>query len=65
MARHGLIATTTARDHKSGKASEATHQRNSRQLSEQIGGLLSPRFVSQIMGFPADWCEIEPTCCDA
>jgi hypothetical protein len=53
-----MLATPTARDWKSGKASPATMARNSRPLSEQIGGLLNPRFVAQMMGFPPDWCEL-------
>lgn len=60
-----LLPTPTSRDRKSGKASQDTMEKNARPLSETIGGLLSPRFVSLIMGLPADWCETEPACCDA
>ena len=60
MARKGRLATRTSRDHKSGKASQATHDRNSRPLSEQAGGLLNPQFVEAIMGFPIGFTD-----CDA
>lgn len=51
------FATPTARDWRSGKASEATHARNSRPLSEQIGGQLSPTWVEGLMGYPAGWTD--------
>lgn len=52
------FATPTARDHKSGKASQATMEKNARPLSEQIGGLLNPRWVEWLMSWPIGW-----TCC--
>jgi hypothetical protein len=55
-----LLPTPISRDHKSGQASAATHAKNCRPLSEQIGGLLNPQFVEAIMGFPAGWTD-----CDA
>jgi hypothetical protein len=43
--------------------------------SSQIGGQLNPQWVSWLMGFPVDWCDLEgesqpesqtePTSCDA
>jgi DNA (cytosine-5)-methyltransferase 1 len=48
-------ATPTTRDHKSGKASQATHDRNSRPLSEQVGDRLNPTWVEWLMGWPIDW----------
>lgn len=53
-------ATPTARDWKSGKASEATMERNSRPLSEQIGGSLNPTWVEKLMGWPDDWTSLQP-----
>lgn len=50
-----MFATPTARDWRSGKASEAseaTMMKNSRPLSEQIGGLLNPEWVEWLMGWP-------------
>lgn len=53
------FATPTARDWRSGKASQATHDRNSRPLSEQIGGLLSPTWVEWLMGWPIGWTDLK------
>ena len=54
------VATPTARDWRSGKASDATHAKNSRPLSEQIGGSLSPDWVELLMGWPKGWTSLEP-----
>ncbi len=54
-------ATPTARDWRSGKASEATMERNSRPLSEQIGGLLNPTWVEWLMGWPIGWTDLKPS----
>jgi hypothetical protein len=53
-------ATPTARDWKSGKASDVTMERNSRPLSEQIGGSLNPTCVELLMGWPANWTDLKP-----
>lgn len=56
-----LLATPTARDWRSGKASEATHARNSRLLNEQLerkglGGTAVLAAISTwLMGWPAEW----------
>lgn len=47
--------TPTARDHKSGKASQAPMERNARPLSEVIGGSLNPPWVEWLMGYPIGW----------
>jgi len=52
------FATPTARDWRSGKASEATHEKNSRPLSEQVGGSLNPTWVEWLMGFPLGWTDL-------
>lgn len=49
------VATPTARNWRSGKASQATHDKNSRPLSEQIGGSLNPTWVEWLMGWPLGW----------
>jgi hypothetical protein len=49
--------TPTARDHRSGKASPATHARNSRPLPEAAGTLLNPFWVNRLMGFPDGWTD--------
>jgi hypothetical protein len=54
------FATPQARDWKSGKASQATMDRNSRPLSEQIGGSLNPTWVEALMGWPRGWTQLEP-----
>jgi len=53
--------TPTARDWKSGKASDATHDRNSRPLSEVVGGSLNPTWVEWLMGFPLGWTDSKPS----
>lgn len=50
-----IWATPTARDWKSGKASAATHAKNSRPLSEQTGGSLNPDWVEILMGYDRGW----------
>lgn len=54
------FATPTARDWRSGKASQATMERNSRPLSEQIGGSLNPTWVEWLMGWPLGWTDLRP-----
>jgi len=57
-------ATPTARDWRSGKASQATMERNSRPLSEQIGGSLNPPWVEWLMGWPLGWTDLKPLATD-
>ena len=54
------FATPTARDWRSGKASQATMDRNSRPLSEQVGGSLNPTWVEWLMGWPLAWTDLKP-----
>ncbi len=58
------VATPTARDWRSGKASEATMKRNSRPLSEQIGGSLNPTWVEWLMGWPIGWTDLRHSAMD-
>lgn len=55
-----MYATPTARDWRSGKASQETMDRNSRPLSEQVGGLLNPTWVEWLMGWPIGWTALQP-----
>jgi len=57
-------ATPTARDWRSGKASKATMERNSRPLSEQIGGSLNPTWVEWLMGWPIGWTDLRLSAMD-
>lgn len=54
------FATPLSRDWRSGKASQATHDRNSRPLSEQIGGSLNPTWVEALIGWPSGWTDLRP-----
>jgi len=53
-------ASPQARDWRSGKASQATHDKNSCPLSEQIGGSLNPTWVEWLMGWPLGWTDLKP-----
>ncbi len=66
-----LLATPTARDWRSGKASAQTHSRGARPLGEQIvavevdsagggeiTGYLNPSFVEWMMGLPDGWTDV-------
>lgn len=54
-----MAPTLTSRDHRSGKASQATHDKNARPLSEQVGGLLNPTWCEWYQGFETGWTELE------
>jgi len=58
------FATPLSRDYRSGKASQATHDKNSQPLSEQIGGSLNPPWVEWLMGWPLGWTDLKPLATD-
>jgi len=58
------FATPLSRDWRSGKASQATLNKNSRPLSEQIGGSLNPTWVEWLMGWPLGWTDLKPLAMD-
>lgn len=63
MSRKGMWPTPSARDWKSGKASEKTLSKNARPLNECVentpsGGQLNPTWVEALMGFPCGWTDI-------
>lgn len=51
---------TPRKSREGGKASQATHDRNARPLSEQIGGSLNPTWVEWLMGWPLGWTDLKP-----
>jgi NAD(P)H-hydrate repair Nnr-like enzyme with NAD(P)H-hydrate dehydratase domain len=67
--RHaGTLATRTASGWRSGKASEETHQKNSRPLPEQLAemcgnraGHTNPRFLEWMMGLKTGHTELPPS----
>ncbi len=54
------LATAPVPRCRRGKASQATHDKNSRPLSEQIGGSLNPMWVEWLMGWPLGWTDLKP-----
>ena len=58
------FVTPLARDWRSGKSSQATHDKNSRPLSKQIGGSLNPTWVEWLMGWPLGWTDLKPLATD-
>lgn len=56
-----LWPTPTSRDWKSGKSSKETMERNSRPLSEVVGGQLNPTWVEWLIGFPLGWTDSGPS----
>ena len=53
-----LWPTPIERDWRSGKVSEATMNKNSRPLSDEIGGSLNPTWVEWLMGYPEGWTDL-------
>ena len=60
LKKRQMLPTPLTRDWKSGKASKATMERNSRPLSEQVGGTLNPTWVEWLMGWPLGWTDLKP-----
>ena len=69
-----MYPTPTAHNAKEG-GYPAEHERNTPTLAAVAGGQLNPQWVSWLMGFPVDWCDLpeesqpesqtESTNCDA
>ena len=45
-------------------AVQEAHERNSKPLSEQIGGSLNPTWVEWLMGWPLGWTDLKPLAMD-
>ena len=63
----GTLPTPTARDWRSGKASDETHGKNARPLNETVtrlagnrSGRMNPRFREWMMRYPIGWTELKP-----
>jgi hypothetical protein len=52
------VPTPLSRDWKSSHASEATKEKNSRPLNEEVGGPLNPTWVEWLMGWPIGWTDL-------
>lgn len=55
----GLLPTPQASDWRSGRGYSHGGKRQTPQLRHMIGGLLNPRCVEQMMGFPCGWTELD------
>ena len=57
-------ATPLASGWRSGKVSDATMEKNSRPLQEQVGGSLNPTWVEWLMGWPLGWSDCAASAMD-
>lgn len=55
-----MFATPQARDCRSGSLDRWNDPRRSRNLNDQVGGLLNPRWEEWLMGWPIGWTELRP-----
>jgi len=56
-----LYATPQARDYRTGSQGRWEDPERTRNLNDQIGGLLTPEFVEWLMGFETGWTELSPS----
>jgi hypothetical protein len=54
------FATPQARDYRSGSLARWNDPRRSRNLNDQVGGLLNPNWTEWLMGWPEGWTELKP-----
>lgn len=59
-----MFATPQARDYRSGSLDRWNDPRRSRNLNDQVGGLLNPRWEEWLMGWPIGWTELKPLAMD-
>lgn len=55
-----MFATPQARDYRSGSLDRWNDPRRSRNLNDQVGGLLNPDWEEWLMGWPIGWTELKP-----
>lgn len=58
------FATPQARDYRSGSLYRWNDPRRSRNLNDQVGGLLNPDWEEWLMGWPIGWTELKPLAMD-
>lgn len=60
LARMGMLPTPTARDYRGANKTESHSGQLPNHLKFRVGinGQLNPRFVGEMMGFPANWTEL-------
>lgn len=58
------FATPQARDYRSGSLDRWNDPRRSRNLNDQVGGLLNPDWEEWLMGWPIGWTELNPLAMD-
>ncbi len=58
------FATPQARDYRSGSLARWNDPRRSRNLNDQVGGLLNPEWEEWLMGWPIGWTELKPLAMD-
>ncbi|ODO64207.1 hypothetical protein BAY44_13955 [Klebsiella pneumoniae] len=58
------FATPQARDYRSGSLDRWNDPRRSRNLNDQVGGLLNPDWEEWLMGWPIGWTELKPLAMD-
>lgn len=59
-----MFATPQARDYRSGSLDRWNDPRRSRNLNDQVGGLLNPGWEEWLMGWPIGWTELKPLAMD-
>lgn len=59
-----MFATPQARDYRSGSLARWNDPRRSRNLNDQVGGLLNPEWEEWLMGWPIGWTELKPLAMD-
>lgn len=59
-----MFAAPQARDYRPGSLDRWNDPRRSRNLNDQVGGLLNPRWEEWLMGWPIGWTKLKPLAMD-